>query len=202
MPAQHGSSSKGDIQLWPLWLAIGCPLLLIALNSTPISPDLVFVLIGVPALVLIWACMGVCAAILTLRWLRQRAWLQAMIGAVLPLVVLGVSLHLFAFIHFCNDAGDIVHFLVMRPLYLKTIRATPPNGEARLLTFNLGGMIWASRGFVYDESDEVLRAPSLQTPAWKARAQNSELSCEGYYARPFPGHFAFARHWYLVSFPC
>ena len=201
MSRRHDSSPKPSIQLWPLWVAIGCPLLLIALNSTPVAPNPIFVLIGEPVLLLIWAGVGVCAVILTVRWLWRRAWLQAVVGCLLPFVILGVSLNFYPFIHLCNDGGDIVHFLVMRPSYIKSIRATPANGEPRLLTFNLGGMIWASRGYVYDESDEVVRAPSVQTPAWKARAQNSELACEGYYARPFPGHFAFTRHWYLASFP-
>jgi hypothetical protein len=195
-------SRNESIRLWPLWVSIGCPLLLIVLNSTPITTDFAFVVMGLPALWLAWVCVGVCAAIFTVRWLWQRAWRQAVIGAVLPLAILGAGLHFIAFIHSCDDAGDIVHFVLMRPSYLKAIRATPPHGEARLLTFNLGGMNWAPRGFVYDESDEVLRAPSLQSLAWKARAQNSELSCDDYQAQPFPGHLAFTRHWYLVSFPC
>jgi hypothetical protein len=61
-------------------------------------------------------------------------------------------------------------------------------------------MGWASRGFVYDESDEVLRDPSLQSAGWKDQA-NSELGC-GYGAQSFPGHFAFMQHWYLASFTC
>jgi hypothetical protein len=117
------------------------------------------------------------------------------------LVVIGASIHLLAFIHFCNDAGDLLHFLVERPSYLKAIQATPPNGEPRLLIFNLGGMSWSSRGFVYDERDELLRDPSLQSASWKDQAQNSELAC-GYGAQSFPGHFAFTQHWYLASFAC
>jgi hypothetical protein len=44
-----------------------------------------------------------------------------------------------------------------------------PQIECEQLGFSVGrartdrGMIWTSRGFVYDESDEVLRAPSLQS---------------------------------------
>ncbi len=94
-----------------------------------------------------------------------------------------------------------MHFLVKRPSYVEAIRATPPNGEPRLVVFNLGGMIWSSRGFVYDESDEVVREPSRQSSAWKARAQDSELGC-GYGAQPMLGSFAFSRHWYLASFAC
>ena len=84
---------------------------------------------------------------------------------------------------------------------MKTVRATQPSGNARLLTINLGGMIWASRGFIYDESDEVVREPSLQSPGWKMRAQDSELGC-GYGAIPTPGPLALTRHWYIASFAC
>jgi hypothetical protein len=82
---------KESIQLWPLWVAIGCPLLLIALNCTPIAPDLPFVMIGIPALMFIWACLGISPAILTARWLWRRALLEAAVCAVLPLAIVGVS---------------------------------------------------------------------------------------------------------------
>jgi hypothetical protein len=77
----------------------------------------------------------------------------------------------------------------------------PTKGAPRLWVLDVGDMIWSSRGYVYDESDEILRAPEAHSAAWTARAAHSELSC-GYYARPFPGHLTFTRHWYLVSFPC
>ena len=124
-----------------------------------------------------------------------------MASLVLPLVILAVGLHLIEFIHFCNNAGDTVHFYLRRPAYVKVVRATPPNGNAPLVTINLGGMSWASRGFVYDESDEIMRDPSAQSAGWKARAQDSELGC-GYDAMPIPGPSAFTRHWYIASFAC
>jgi hypothetical protein len=195
------SSHKDRVPLWPVWAAIGFPLLLIVLEATPIAPDFVFVMMGVPALLLTWAATAVWAAILTVRWLWKREWRRAVVSVILPLVVLGVGLNFLAFIRFCSNAGDVAHFYVRCPSYLKAVRATPPNGEPRLLTFNLGGMVWASRGFVYDESDEVLRGPSMQSPGWKARAQRSELGC-GYGALPIPGPSALTSHWYLASFAC
>jgi len=84
---------------------------------------------------------------------------------------------------------------------VKMVRAMPPNGNARLMTINLGGMIWASRGFVYDESDEIMQEPSAKSAGWKARAQDSELGC-GYGAIPIPGPSAFTQHWYIASFGC
>ena len=188
-------------KFWPLWIAIGFPLFLIALNSTPIAPDFVFVVIGIPLLMGCWACVGLWALILTVLRTRRGEWSQAMISAILPLVIVGAGVRFWQFVQLCNDGGDVVHFIAERSSYLKKIRATPPSGEPRLLVFNRGGMIWASRGYVYDESDEILREEPLQSAEWRARAEGTELGC-GYYARPFPGHFAFTQHWYLASFPC
>ena len=196
----HSSLAK-LLQFWPIWTAIGFPLLLIVLEATPLAPDFVFVMVGVPALLLAWAGLGLWAAILALRGLARRDWQRAGISAALPLVVLGAGLNFTAFIHFCNNAGDAVHFYVLYPSYMKAMRAAPAEGEPRLITFNLGGMIWASRGFVYDESDEIMREPSMQSPAWKAHSQDSEPGC-GYGAVPMPGPYNLAKHWYIASFAC
>jgi hypothetical protein len=187
--------------LWPVWIAIGFPLLLIVFNSTSLGPNFVFVMIGIPALLCVWVCWGIWTLIRTIGRIRRHEWSQAVISVILPTVILFAGLRFWNFIHFCNAGGDVVHFIVERPAYLKKIRATPPNGEPRLLVFNRGGMIWASRGYVYDESDEVMREGSRRSASWKARASNTELSC-GYYAEPFPGQFSFTRNWYLASFNC
>jgi hypothetical protein len=201
MPESAILSRKNGASLWPLWVAIGFPLLLVALEATPLAPDFVFVLVGVPALLLVWTGLGFWAAILAFRCLARREWKRAVIRALLPLVVLGASLQPMAFIRFCNNAGDAVHFYLRHPAYMQTVRATPTNGEPRLIIFNLGGMSWASRGFVYDERDEIMRDPSRQSPNWKVRAQESELGC-GYGAVPMPGPYTLAKHWYIASFAC
>jgi hypothetical protein len=184
-----------------VWVAVGFPLLLIALLATPLATDFFFVMIGLPFLLSAWAILGVWAAFLTFRSLRQRNWRRAITSFILPLVILGVGLRLIGFVHFCANAGDTVHFYLRRPAYVRVVRATQPDGNALLVTINLGGMSWASRGFVYDESDEIMRNPSAQSAAWKARAQYSELGC-GYDAMPIPGPSAFTRHWYIASFAC
>ncbi len=197
----EGSSRRKRTSLWPMWVAVGFPLLLIALEATPLAPDFAFVMLGMPALLIAWAGTGVLAAILSIRRLWQGEWRRAVTSLVLPSVILGVGLHFAGFIRFCNNAGDTVHFYLRRPVYVKMVSATSPNENARLVTINLGGMAWASRGFVYDESDEIMREPSAQSAGWKARAQDSELGC-GYGALPIPGPSAFAQHWYIASFAC
>jgi hypothetical protein len=195
------SPHKERIPLWPIWVAVGFPLLLIVLETTPIATNFAFVMIWLPGFLITWAILGFWAVILTVRWMCRRAWRRAMISVVLPLIVLIAGLQTLSFIRFCSNAGDTLHFYVRYFSYVRTARAEPPNGEPRLLTINLGGMSWASRGFVYDESDELLRDPSMQSSGWKARAQNSELGC-GYGALPMPGPIALTQHWYLASFAC
>jgi hypothetical protein len=187
--------------LWPLWVAIGLPLLLVALDSTPLGPNFAFVMIGIPTLLVIWGALGLRSLILAVQHVLRREWSRFAVSAVLPSVVLFASVWHWQFLHFCNDSGDVGYFIAERSSYLEKIRATPPEGEPRLLVFNRGGMSWASRGYVYDESDEVLRDELLKSASWKARADGTELTC-GYCAQPFPGHFSFTRHWYLASFNC
>jgi hypothetical protein len=188
-------------RLWPVCAAIGMPLLLIALNSTSIGTDFFFAMIGIPVLLGIWACLSIWALVISIRRIRRREWLPALASAVLPLVVLGSGMQFLGFIHFCNYGGDVMHFIASRSSYLEKIRAIPPDGKPRLLVFNRGGMLWASQGYVYDESDEVVHAEFLRSASWKARADQTELSC-GYFAEPFPGNFSFTKHWYIASFNC
>lgn len=188
-------------RLWPVWVAIGFPLLLVSLNSTPIAPNFVFVLIGIPVLLGMWACLGILALILSVKRMWHREWSGAVASAVLPLVILVSGVQFREFIHLCNYGGDVLHFTARHSSYLEAIRASPPDAGPRLLVFNRGGMLWSSRGYVYDESDEVLRADPLRSASWRARADQTELSC-GFYAEPFPGHFSFTEHWYIASFNC
>jgi hypothetical protein len=187
-------------KLWPVWVSIGLPCFLVILNSTPVAPNFVFVVIGTPVLLSIWACLGIWALVVSVRRIRRRDWSRAATSAVLPLVILIAGMQFRKF-HLCNYGGDVVHFMARRSAYLEEIRAFPPVGEPRLLVFNRGGMQWSSRGYVYDENDELLRSQTLRPARWTARADQTELSC-GYYAEPFPGHFSFTQHWYIASFNC
>lgn len=195
------SSGGKRTSLWPVWVALGFPLLLIALDASPLGPDFAFVMIGMPFLLLAWLISGVWVAFLAIRSLRHGNRRRTAINLVLPLAILIAGLNFTGFIWFCNDAGDTVHFYLRRSAYMKIVDATAPVGNVRLVTIDLGGMSFASRGFVYDDSDEIMRKPSAQSAAWKARAQDSELGC-GYGASRILGPSAFTQHWYIASFAC
>jgi hypothetical protein len=187
--------------LWPPILSISLPLLLIGLNATPIGYNFVYVIAALPILLGVWACFGVWALILVIRYTRRRQWLPTISSAMLPLVVLLSGIWHWQFIHACNDGGDILYFVANRSSYLEAVKKTRSDNDLRLIVFDRGGMSWSSRGYVYDESDEIVRDVSERSARWKVQADGTELTC-GFYASPFPGHPLFARHWYLASFAC
>lgn len=97
--------------------------------------------------------------------------------------------------------ADAVHFLKELPNYQRAVEALPDDGK-RYREFNWGGMLFASRGVVYDETDEIARPPGRQSAAWLARLNNSDLACgldpdvRIGIVEPLAGHY------YLASFGC
>jgi hypothetical protein len=187
---------KVHLPRWLVAIGFGVPLALIALAASPLGTDFFYVMIGIPALLLIWALAGIGAAIFGVYAARRRAWRQCSLALMLPLTLLLVAIDPFRFIRACNYVGDVAHFIIFRPYYDKQIAALPANQKPRLVVFNWGGMVWASRGLVYDETDQVSLSPGSQSVDWLAQASRNELSCEGYSVRPLWAHY------YLASFPC
>ena len=106
------------------------------------------------------------------------------------------TLHLDTVRRYTNFTADLLHFAARYPHYRAAIEALPDNSEPRLLVFNFGGMIWASRGVVYDESGEIEKPAAQQSEAWKRRADRTELGCGSYLYTPL------IRRFYLADFPC
>lgn len=194
-----GTAPDSNGGLWPLWIAIAFPLYLILVNTIPFG--FLLAILGLLFLSPLWAGAGIWALVLSLRHIWRHQWSRATRTAILPIVVLIAGFNFWGFVHLTNDCADVLHFAVRRATYMRKIEQMPSNGEPRLVVVNFGGMIWASRGVVYDESDEIMLDPSKQSFRWKTQAEQSELAC-GYFARPIPGPAFFSRHWYLASFPC
>ena len=89
-----------------------------------------------------------------------------------------------------------MRFSLTRSHYDHQVALLPIDGKPRLAVFNWGGMIWWSRGVVYDESDEIALPPGHQSAAWKANPNLAELSCGNWDARRLSSHY------YLVGFLC
>jgi hypothetical protein len=177
-------------------LIVAFPALHIVLRATPAGPDLAYVLLAMPLIFLCWQATGLVGAFLAVKAWRRRDWPRFFSWLSVALVIgAGAAGHNYVRAY-TNIAGDTLNLLVRLPYYLEWIDREPRDGAPRLLVFNRGGMIWASSGVVYDESDEVALPPGRQSAAWQARADRSELGCGNFYVTPLLGHF------YLADFPC
>jgi hypothetical protein len=195
-PSTSENARPSTLLRWLVGIGFCVPLALIVLAASPLGTNFVYVVVGIPALLFVWAIAGLGAAIVSIRSAIRRQWRQCIVASTLPIVLLGVAFNPTGFVRFCNYLGDVSHFIIMKPRYDKAIAALPPDQRPRVVVFNWGGMVWASSGLVYDETDEVALAPGRQSAAWLAQASHSELGCGGY------GIQSLWDHYYLASFPC
>ena len=95
--------------------------------------------------------------------------------------------------------GDVIRFEREYPKYSRYVSALPHDGK-RFAEFNWGGMLFASRGITYDETDEVVLPRGTQSADWQARMKNTDLTCGGNgpigVVEPIRGHY------YLTTFGC
>ena len=181
---------------WAAAIGLGVPIALIALAASPLGPNFIYVLVGIPALLFLWLIAGLVALIVSIRSAIQKEWRRCVLATILPVVLLIVAFNPVRFVRSCDYLGDVIHFVAMRPYYDRAIAALPADQRPRLVVFDWGGMSFASRGLVYDETDQVALPRGRQSPDWLAKASHTELSCEGYGVR------ALWDHYYLADFPC
>jgi hypothetical protein len=196
-PAHRGPSrSRTPLPRAIVLPAIGLPLLLILLAASPLGSDFFYVLIGIPTLLAVWAAVALWSLALGVRFALRKIWVPSCQAAILPIVVTLAGFHLEGFIRGCSYLGNVLHFVVALPYYEHVVAEMPRDGHPRLAVFNWGGMVWASYGLVYDESDEVALPPGRQSAAWRSNPNLGELSCGGF------GVERLWSHYYLASFPC
>jgi hypothetical protein len=186
---------KGRLLRWSLLFGVGIPLALVVLEASPLGPNPFYVLLGIPALSIAWAAACICSGIACASALKRRAWRQVLAAGVLPVALLIAAPDPLRFVRPLDHAGDIIHFALARPGYDRQIAALPANVRPRVVVFDWGGMVWSSRGVVYDESDQVALPPGRRSAAWLAQTSHTELAC-GYGVQPLWAHY------YLASFPC
>jgi hypothetical protein len=195
-PSSTETVLRPRVPRWLVAAGLGFPLALVVLAASPLGTNFVYVMAGIPAVLILWAMAGVGALILSVQSAIRKEWRLCVIASVLPIVLLVVAHDPFRFVRSCNYLGDVVHFILLKPYYDWKIAGLPSGQRPRLAVFNWGGMIWASSGLVYDETDQVSLPSGQQSPDWLAQASHSELSCEGYGVQPLWDHY------YLASFPC
>jgi hypothetical protein len=188
--------ARSRFPLWLITVGLGVPLALILLAASPLGTDFIYVTLGIPGLLLVWAIGGIGAFIVSVRSAQRKEWRRSLLALVLPIVLLVVALNPVGFVRSCNYIGDVLHFIIEKPYYDQQIAAIPADQRPRLAVFDWGGMVWGSSGLVYDESDQVALPPGRQSADWLAQASHTELSCGGY------GVQSLWDHYYLASFPC
>src|SRR5438045_7048418 len=70
---------------FPCWLvvsALGVPLALIVLAASPHGTNFVYVMMGMPFLLLVWAGAGMGAAVFGVHAAMRKAWWQSLIALV------------------------------------------------------------------------------------------------------------------------
>jgi len=184
------------LKLWPSVVATAVPMGLVTIRATPLGSDFLYVVLGVPGILLFWILAAVTALVVAIRSASSRRWRVLLSSAVLPAVVLMAAAQPKASIRLVNLTGDLLHFQIVRARYSAEIARMPPAAEPRLVIFDWGGWAGISNGVVYDESDEVALPARQQSSAWKARAHSTELGCAA-----FAVH-AIGRHFYLADFIC
>ena len=194
------SKVRSGPRVFRTWfLAICIPIAMILLVASPEGWGLLFVVFGMPVALVIWALNSLWAAVLALRLARQKRWIGTLLISTLPTLLTIGLVTMPTPIRIIENLGDELHFLAMRRTYLAEIAAIPPMSEPRLVEFNLGGMSWAHRSIVYDESDELNLPSDERSQAWQDRA--STLFCEPD-ARPFLRFTGLTQHFFLASFSC
>ena len=177
------------------WIIVPAAQILFA--ASPISTDFGYVVYGTPFVFLVWIVMIPWSAHHFIRVAQRRLSLKrtnarAIFAAAAILGVIGFL----PFLHTCNYLGGALRFAMTRSNYDHQVALLPADDKPGEAVFNWGGMIWSSRGVVYDESDEIALPVGQQSAAWRDKAAKTELGC---------GHWHENRlwsHYYLVSFAC
>jgi hypothetical protein len=160
----------------PTWLLLGVvaavPMLLIVLDVL-YPTDFVYVIFGIPSLLIVWLAAAVWSGAKYVALKRaDRPRVSVALAAALPVVAIFTPLPL---VRGCDYLGDVLLFVSRHQDYARQVAALPRSDHPRIAVFNWGGMIWASSGVVYDESDQVALPKGRQSAEWLANhtGQNS-----------------------------
>jgi hypothetical protein len=158
--------------------------------------EFTFAYAAFPILALVYVSLALVSVGCTISCMVRRAWWSALLPLATMILVATSALALVSYI---LEAQDIARFKTVRPNYDAQVAKLPKDGR-RYKEFNWGGMLFASRGVVYDETDEIALPANKRSAAWTARLRNTDLMCGtddiGGIAIPLGNHY------YLTSFGC
>jgi hypothetical protein len=147
------------------WIFV--PGVLILFAASPVSTNFGYVLIEMPIALLVWIATIVWTARCFIRVGRsQWSWRRMDTVAVVPTAVIIAIVSFLPILHVGNYIGGAVRFALTQADYDKEVSLLPVDDKPRIRIFNWGGMIWVSRGIVYDDSDEIALPKGRQSKAW------------------------------------
>jgi hypothetical protein len=196
--AENSAETGGSSRVLPWAIAVGIfvPLALVLVAASPLGENFFYVVFGIPSLLAVWAIAGLFALFVCLRSALRRQWRRCLAASILPIFLALVAANPTGFVRSFNTVGDVIHFVAMKPYYDRAVAALPADRCPRVAVFDWGGMSFASRGVVYDETDQVSLPPERRSAEWGEQASHSELACGGVGVRKLWDHY------YLASFPC
>ena len=113
--AQKPAASR--LLRWVAAIGFGVPIALIVFAASPLGPNFLYVLAGIPALLLLWVIAGLVALVVSVRSAMRKEWRRCVLAAILPVVLLIVAFDPVRFVRSCDYAGDVIHFLAMKSSY-------------------------------------------------------------------------------------
>ncbi|MDZ5650490.1 hypothetical protein [Nitrospirillum sp. BR 11828] len=181
--------------LWPVLTALGLAsvAVLITASLAELSLLCLLSLIGLMYAAALTAAM---AGIMAAHAIGRRRWRRALSLILLPLIVVPALKWREELARPIFVTGEVLHFLALRPVYLRRIQAMPDTSAPKLALFIWGGWLATSYGIVYDESDEVALPAERRSNAWTSRTDQTLLSCGYSLDADFGGHF------YFVNLSC
>ncbi len=153
-------------------------------------------LVGLPCYVLL---ITGCMILLSTALLRQAGWAKRMLFVTVSVALILVVTPFSRLLMLYNYPGDRIHFLRELPQYSQHVESLPHNGR-RFAEFNWGGMLFASTGITYDETDEIAFPFGRQSAQWRARMKSTDLTCGG--DGPVGMVESMGGHYYLTTFGC
>lgn len=150
---------------------------------------------GLPV-VLAWTFVFVSSIVTATTLLRRRRSVMAILSPIIPITAFIASQSAIPYVQYPQD---YTHVRAMRSTYDGAVSRLPKDGR-RFAEFNWGGLLFASKGVVYDETDEVGLPYGHQSTAWKRRMRSTDLTCGG--GGPVGEVMPLGQHYYVGAFGC
>ena len=86
---------------WVATIGFLVPIALVAFAASPLGPNFIYVVVGIPALLILWVIAGLGSLIVSPRSAMKKQWKRCVVAAILPVVLLIVAFDPVRFVRSC-----------------------------------------------------------------------------------------------------